>query len=68
MRDSLRIGGDAVVLLGGEVDELGLQTAQDGFDLVQGLVGGAVLDEHQGLAFGIDARAVERVAGEDVDV
>lgn len=65
---SLRVGGDAVVLLGGEIDKLGLQTAQDGFDLVQGLIGGAVLDEHQGLAFGIDTGTVERVAGEDVDV
>jgi hypothetical protein len=68
VRDGLGVGGDAVVLGGGEVDEARAEAGEDGLDLAEGRVGRAVLDEDQGLVVGVDGRAVEGVAGDDVDV
>lgn len=45
MRDGLGVGCDAVVFAGREVDMLGVKASEDGFDLVKGGIGGAVLDE-----------------------
>jgi hypothetical protein len=42
--DGLRVGRDAVVFLGGKVDVLGAEAAEDGFDFGEGGVRGAVLD------------------------
>ena len=66
--DGLGIGRDAVVFLGAQVDNLGLEAGEYLFDLGERLVGGAMLDEHQRLALGIDIGTVEGVAGYDVNV
>lgn len=68
MGDGLRVGSDAVVLLAGEVDVLGLQAGEDGLDEGEVGVRGAVLDQYEGLAFGVYARPVEGVAGYNADV
>ncbi len=68
VRDCLGVGGDAVVLFGGEVDKVGLEAGQDLLDESDSSVRGAVLDYDEGLAFGIDAGAVKGVAGDDLDV
>lgn len=68
VRDGLRVGRDAVVLGGRQVDVLGVQAGQDALDQLEGRVGGAVLDQDERLPFGIDAGPVERVDGNDLDV
>lgn len=68
MRDGLGICGDAVMFFGGKVDELGAEAGEDGFDLVEGRVWCAMLDEDEGLVVRVDGRAVEGVAGDDGDV
>lgn len=45
VRYGLRVGGNAVVLLRGEVDVLGFQTGEHCFDEVEGGVCGAVFDQ-----------------------
>lgn len=44
VRHGLRVGGDAVVLLRGQVDMLGAQAGHDGFNKGEVGVGGAVFD------------------------
>ena len=68
MSDSLCVSGYAVVLLMREVDVLGAETGEHSLDAVEGVVRGAVFDEDERLAFGVDIRPVERVAGYNVDV
>lgn len=68
VRNGLGVSGDAVVLGGREVDEARAEAGEDGLDLAEGRVGRAVLDEDQGLVVGVDGRAVEGVAGDNVDV
>lgn len=68
MGDGLRVGSDAVVLLAGKVDVLGLEAGENGLDEGEVGVRGAVLDQHEGLAFGVYARPVEGVAGYNADV
>lgn len=68
MGHSLRVRGDAVVLLGAEVDKVGLEAGEHGLDLADGRVRSAVLNDDQGLVLGIDTGAVEGMAGDDVDV
>jgi hypothetical protein len=64
----LGVGRDAVVLARAEVDVLGAEAAEDGFDFGEGGGRGAVLDEDEGLAAGVEVGAVEGVARDDVDV
>jgi hypothetical protein len=68
MGDGLRVGSDAVVLLAGKVDVFGLQAGEDGLDEGKVSIGGAVLDQYEGLAFGVYARPVEGVAGNNADI
>ena len=68
MGDGLRVGSDAVVLLAGEVDVLGLQAGEDVLDECEVGVRGAVLDQYERLAFGVYARPMEGVAGYNADV
>jgi hypothetical protein len=62
VRHGLRVGRDAVVLLARQVHVLGAQAGQDVLDKGEVGVRGAVLDQDQRLAFGVDTRPVERVA------
>lgn len=64
----LGVGGDAVVLLACEVDVLGLQAREDVLHEGKVCVRGAVFDQHEGLAFRVDARPVEGVARYDADI
>jgi hypothetical protein len=50
------------------MDELGSETAEDSLNLTEGRVWGAMLDEYKGLIVGVDVRAVERVAGDNIDI
>lgn len=50
------------------MDKLGSKTAKDSLDFAEGRVWGTVLDEDEGLIVRIDVRAVERVAGDNIDV
>jgi hypothetical protein len=50
------------------MDELGSETAEDSLNLTEGRVWGAMLDEYKWLIVGVDVRAVERVAGDNIDV
>lgn len=68
MRDGLGVGRDAVMLQRRQVHELGAETAQDGLDLVERLIWGAVLNEDQRLVEGIDVGAMQRVARDDGDI
>jgi hypothetical protein len=45
VRHGLGVGCDAVVLAGREIDVLGVEASEDGFDFGKGGVGSAVLDE-----------------------
>lgn len=66
--DGLGIGRDAVMFLGTQVDNLGVEAGEYMLDLGERFIGGAMLDEHQRLALGIDIGAVEGMAGYDVNV
>jgi hypothetical protein len=68
MGDGLGVCSDAVMLTGREMDELGLEAAQDSLDLAEGRVWSAVLNENKGLVVRVDVGAVERVAGDNVDI
>lgn len=68
MQHRLGVGRDAVVFYGAEVHEFRAEAAEDGFDEGVGFGAGAVLDEDEGLADGVDFGAVEGVAGDDFDV
>lgn len=66
--DCLRVRGDAVVHLGGEVYMLGLEAAEDALDKVDGLLRATVVDDYERLAFRIDTRTVERMARHDLNI
>lgn len=66
--DGLGIGRDTVMFLGTQVDNLRVEAGQYVLDLGERLVGSTMLDEHQGLALGIDIGTVEGVAGYDIDI
>lgn len=68
VRDGLGVCCDAVMFFSGKVDKLGAEAGKDGFDLVEGRVWSAMLDEDEGLVVRVDGRAVERVARDDRDV
>ncbi|KAJ2981012.1 hypothetical protein NQ176_g2297 [Zarea fungicola] len=68
MCDGLGVGRDAVVLEGSEVDNFGLEAAEDGLDLSERRIGRAVLDEHERLVGRVDTGPMERVARDDIDV
>lgn len=68
MGDCLGIRCDSVVLLGRQRDKCGFKTREDLFDKVHGFLAGAVVDDDERLAFGVDAWAVERVTGYDLDI
>jgi hypothetical protein len=64
----LCVCGDTIMLASCEMDELGLETAQDGLDLAEGRVWSAMLNENKRLIVRINIGTVERVAGNDVDI
>lgn len=66
--NGLGIGRDAVMFIGTQVDNLGVKAREYVLNLGERFVGGAMLDEHQRLALGIDIGAVKGVAGHDVNV
>lgn len=68
MSDGLGVGGDAIVFFGGKMDEFTFETVEDCLDEFDGFGGGAVVDDHERLAFGVYAGAVEGVAGHDFHV
>lgn len=57
--DGLGVGRDTVMFLGGEIDNFGVQAAEDGFHLGEGGVRGTVLDQDEGLAARVNVGAVE---------
>ena len=68
VRDGLRVGRDTVVLLSRQVDMLGVETAEDRLNFVEGLIRGTVVDQHQWLPLGVNTGAMERVTGDDVHI
>lgn len=68
MGHGLGVSCDAVVLLCCEIDVCAAEARENMLNFVEVGLGGAVLDEDKGLAFGIDVRAVEGMAADDVNV
>lgn len=68
MRHRLRISCNAIMSFGSQLDMLALKARQDFRDKIVARVRGAVLDQHQGLAFGVYTWSVEGVARDDFDV
>lgn len=68
MGDGLRVCGDTIMLTGCEMDKLGLETAQDSLNFAKRRVWSAVLNENKRLVVRVDVGAVERVAGDNVDI
>lgn len=68
MSDGLRVCGDSIMLTGCEMDKLGLETAQDSLNFAERRVWSAVLNENKRLVVRVDVGAVERVAGDNVDI
>jgi hypothetical protein len=56
------------MLTGCEMNELGLEAAQDNLDLAEGRVWSAVLNENKGLVVRVDIGSVKRVAGNNIDI
>jgi hypothetical protein len=68
MSDSLSVRRDAIVLVGGEVDVLGLEARHYSLNKGEVGIGSAMLDQDQRLPLWIDTWAVEGVYGDDADV
>lgn len=59
VRYSLRVGRDAVVFLGRQINIFGPETAQNGFDFAQSLVRRAMLNENERLSERVHTRAMQ---------
>lgn len=57
--DGLGVGRDAVVIEGGEVYLSGRKAGENAFDEFERFLRGAMFDQHEGLAFGVDSGAVQ---------
>lgn len=68
VRHGLRICCYTVMRICGDGDELGLKAGQDAFDQFDGFRGSAVSDNDERLTFWINARTVERVTRDDLNV
>ena len=68
VRDSLRVGGDAVMHRRCEVDVFGAEAREDLLYQLEALLGCTMIDEDQGLTFGVDVGTVQGVAGNNLHV
>lgn len=68
MCDGLGVCCDAVVLFGSEVDMLGVEASQDRLDFGERGVGCTVLDEDERLPPRINARTMQGVTGDDINI
>ena len=68
MSDSLCVRCDQIMLLGSQIDDVGIEAREYSLEQRKSLLRGAMLDQREGLPLGINFRSVERMAGDDLDV